>query len=59
MANVRVQILLEPGQRVALARKAWITGRSSSDLVRDYVQRRGGKSIRVHPVEVIQEIREE
>ena len=31
----RVQILLEPGQRAALAQRARQTGRSVSDLVRE------------------------
>ena len=37
MTHERVQILLEPSQRAALARRARQTGRSVSDLVRTYV----------------------
>jgi hypothetical protein len=80
----RVQILLESGQRAALARRARQTGRSVSDLVREYVQkgletvsdeldvleniqthrqqmldRRGGKTISLDPLDVIWEIRKE
>jgi len=39
MTHERVQILLEPSQRAALARRARQTGRSVSDLVREYVQK--------------------
>ncbi len=39
MAHERVQILLDPKQRAALARRARQTGRSVSDLVREYVEK--------------------
>lgn len=39
MQHERVQILLEPGQRLALALRAKQTGRSISDLVREFVQK--------------------
>ncbi|MGC1376994.1 MAG: hypothetical protein WA821_12255 [Anaerolineales bacterium] len=39
MQHKRVQILLEPGQRLALALRAKQTGRSVSDLVREFVQK--------------------
>ena len=39
MQHERVQILLKPGQRLALALRAKQTGRSVSDLVREFVQK--------------------
>ena len=39
MNNERVQILLTPGQRTALALKSRQSGRCISDLVREYVQK--------------------
>jgi len=39
MTHERLHILLEPSQRAALARRARQTGRSVSDLVREYVQK--------------------
>ena len=39
MQHERVQVLLESGQRLALALRAKQTGRSVSDLVREFVQK--------------------